>query len=105
MSEMDYHIVADETMDSLTEAFEDIGDTLPCDPEYDAQYSVPTISDLFIGLKERNCWIRVAWFYKANIRPISYISVILWILVHVSQLSESFKPHIVYTLCFVKWYW
>lgn len=42
MSEIDYHMVADETMDSLTEAFEDIGDTLPCDPEYDAQYSVPT---------------------------------------------------------------
>lgn len=39
MSEIDYHSVADETMDSLTEAFEDIGDTLPCDPEYDAQYS------------------------------------------------------------------
>lgn len=100
---MDYHIVADETMDSLTEAFEDIGDTLSCDPEYDAQYSVPTISDLFIGLKERNCWIRVAWFYKANIRPISYISVIHWIFV--SQLSESFKLPIVYTLCYVKWYW
>nr|XP_022329949.1 frataxin, mitochondrial-like [Crassostrea virginica] len=39
LSELDYHTVAGETMESLTEKFEDIGDTLPCDPEYDAQYS------------------------------------------------------------------
>ena len=43
LSELDYHTVADETMESLTEKFEDIGDTLPCDPEYDAQYSVLTV--------------------------------------------------------------
>lgn len=64
MSEMDYHIVADETMDSLTEAFEDIGDTLPCDPEYDAQYSVPTISDLFIGLKRETVELESLGFIK-----------------------------------------
>lgn len=75
MSEIDYHMVADETMDSLTEAFEDIGDTLPCDPEYDAQYSVPTTLELFIGLKEKYYCIIVTSFYKGNISHISYISV------------------------------
>ncbi|XP_048737891.2 frataxin, mitochondrial-like isoform X2 [Ostrea edulis] len=39
LSELEYHAVADETMESLTEVFEDLPDSVPCDPEYDAQYS------------------------------------------------------------------
>ncbi|XP_061192305.1 frataxin, mitochondrial-like [Saccostrea echinata] len=39
LSESEYHAVADETMDSLTEMFEDLPEVAPCDPEYDAQYS------------------------------------------------------------------
>lgn len=42
-------------MDFFIEVFEDIGDILLCDFEYDVQYSVFIILDLFIGLKERNC--------------------------------------------------
>ncbi|XP_062595227.1 frataxin, mitochondrial-like [Saccostrea cucullata] len=39
LSESEYHAVADETMDSLTEFFEDLPEVAPCDSDYDAQYN------------------------------------------------------------------
>lgn len=40
LSANEYEHVADETLDSLTEVFEDIPERLDCDPEYDVTYNV-----------------------------------------------------------------
>ncbi|KAK3098420.1 hypothetical protein FSP39_019278 [Pinctada imbricata] len=38
LSSNDYEVVADETLDSLTEFFEDLPERLRCDEEYDTSY-------------------------------------------------------------------
>jgi len=40
LSKNQYEMIADETLDSLTEMFEDIPERFNCDPEYDVAYSV-----------------------------------------------------------------
>lgn len=40
LSANDYENIADETLDSLTEMFEDIPEKYDCDEEYDVTYNV-----------------------------------------------------------------
>lgn len=40
LSANEYEDIADETLDSLTEMFEDIADKFDCDQEYDVSYNV-----------------------------------------------------------------
>ena len=40
MSESEYELIADETLDSLTELFEDLPEKLELDPDYDVTFNV-----------------------------------------------------------------
>ena len=42
MDEFTYHGIADETLDALTEFFENIGDEYECHKDYDVNLSVST---------------------------------------------------------------
>ena len=53
-----YEQVADETLDSLTEIFEDLPERLDCDPQYDVTFSVSLILIVFF-LRLYKVWICV----------------------------------------------
>ena len=49
LSTNEYNAVADETLESLTELFEDLPERLQCDLEYDASYGVNRVKSECIG--------------------------------------------------------
>ena len=40
LSALEYEQLADETLDSVSEVFEDLPERLSCDPEYDVTFGV-----------------------------------------------------------------
>ena len=59
LSALEYEQLADETLDSLTEVFEDLPERLTCDPEYDVTLGVSSLNSMNLLITR----FFITWFW------------------------------------------